>query len=133
MRNVRKIFRIKVKHRFLNYSFFFTTITEWNDLDYSQRNAPSINIFKQNILEFICHSPSNVFTIYNPHGPKLLRRLRLGLSHLQGHNFKHNRCFLFLKGRHTRMNKIRDIDSSFIGQNENSVCYKLLFDKYEHE
>ena len=27
------------------------------------------------------------------------------------------------------MNKIRDIDSSLIDQNENSLCYKLLFGK----
>ena len=27
------------------------------------------------------------------------------------------------------MNKIRDIDSSLIDQNENSLCYKLVFGK----
>ena len=31
-----------------------------------------------------------VFNIYNPHGLKLLLRLRLGLSHLRGHKFKPN-------------------------------------------
>ena len=36
---------------------------------------------------------------------------------------------LFLKERQVLMNKIRDIDSSFIDQNENSLCYTLLFGK----
>ena len=36
-------------------------------------------------------------------------------------------CILFLKER--QMNKIRDVDRSVIGQNENSLCYTLLFGK----
>ena len=38
-------------------------------------------------------------------------------------------CSLFLRERQVLMNKIRDIDSSLIDQNENSLCYTLLFDK----
>ena len=40
-------------------------------------------------MEFIRLSPSSVFYIYNPHGIKLLTRLRLGLSRLIEHKFKH--------------------------------------------
>ena len=124
---------------------------EWNDLNYSLRNAPSINVFKQNILKFIRLGPNKV-SIYNPYGLKLLTRLRLGLSHLRGHKFKHNfsdcldeicmcgkdiestnhflfQCSLFLKERQVLMNKIRDIDSPLIDQNESRLCYKLLFGK----
>ena len=36
-------------------------------------------------------------------------------------------CILFLKER--QVNKIRDVDSSLVGQNENSLCYTLLFGK----
>ena len=36
-------------------------------------------------------------------------------------------CILFLKER--QVNKIRDVDRSLIGQNENSLCYTLLFGK----
>ena len=79
---------IKVKQRFFKNSFFSATITEWKNR-LSLRNAPSINVSKQNILRFFRLSPNNVFTIYNPHGLKLLTRLRLDLSHLQGHKFKH--------------------------------------------
>ena len=116
------------------------------------RNAPSINLFKKNILTFIRLGPNKVFNIYNPYGLKLLTRLRLGLSHLRGYKFNHNfsdsldeiwlcgkdiestshfllQCSLFLNERQVLVNKIRDIDSSFIDQNENSLCYTLLFGK----
>ena len=38
-------------------------------------------------------------------------------------------CSLFLKERQVFMNKIRDVDSSIIDQNESSLCYTLLFGK----
>ena len=40
-------------------------------------------------MEFIRPSPSSIFYIYNPYGVKLLTRLRLGLSRLIEHKFKH--------------------------------------------
>ena len=40
-------------------------ISGWNVLDYSLRNAPSTNVFKQNILKLIRLSPNKVFNIYN--------------------------------------------------------------------
>ena len=146
LRNVKEIPTIKVKHRFFENSFFPATITEWNDLDYSLRNAPFINVFKENISKFIR------LNIYNPYGLKLLTRLRLGLSHLRGHKFNHNfsDCLdeicmcgkdiestdhfllpysLFRNEKQVLINKIRDIDCSLIDQNENSLCYTLLFGK----
>ena len=57
-----------MKHKFFENSFFPATITEWNDLDYSLRNATSINVFKQNILKFIRLGSNNVFNIYSLHG-----------------------------------------------------------------
>ena len=80
LRNVKEIPIIKVKQIVLEDSFFSVTITEWSDLDYSLRNASSsITVFKQNILKFIHLSSSNVFNIYNSHGRKLLKKLRLDL------------------------------------------------------
>ena len=139
-------------NRFFEKSFFPTTRTEWNDLDYSLRNVPSINVYKKNILKFIRLGPNRVFNIYNPYGLKLLMRLRLGLSHLRDHKFNHNfsdcldeiwicrkdiestnhfrlQCSLFLNEKQVLMNKIRDIDYSLIDQNENSLCHTLLFGK----
>ena len=157
LQNRCKLRRLSLFYKIYNdqsplYIFFPATITEWNDLDQSLRNAPSINVSKQNILKFIRLGPNKVFKIYNPHGLKLLTRLHLGLSHLQGHKFNRNfidcldeicmcgkdiestnnlllQCSLFLKERQVLMNKNRDIDSSLIDQNENSLCYTLLFGK----
>ena len=58
LRNFKEISTIKMKHRFLENSFFFATITEWNDFDYPLCNAPSINVFKENILKFIRFGPN---------------------------------------------------------------------------
>ena len=48
---------------------------------------------------------------------------------IESRNYFLLQCSLFLKERQVLMNKIRDIDSSFIDQNENSLCYTLLFGK----
>ena len=121
-------------------------------MDNSLCNAPSINVFKKTIFKFIRLGPNNVLNIDNPYSLKLLTRLRLGLSHLCGHKFNHNfsdcldeicmcgkdiestnhfllQCSLFLNERQVLMNKIRDIESSLIDQNENSLSYTFLFGK----
>ena len=49
LRNVKENPTIKLKHRFFENSFFPATITEWNDLDYSLRNAPS-SMFSRKIF-----------------------------------------------------------------------------------
>ena len=61
LRNVKEIPTIKVIHWFFENSFFTATITEWNDLDNSLRDAPSNNVFKQNILKFIRLGPNKGF------------------------------------------------------------------------
>ena len=42
------------------------------------------------ILKFIRPCPNKVCNVHNPAGSKLLRRLRLELSHLRAHKFSHN-------------------------------------------
>ena len=46
-------------------------------------------VFKSNILKFIRPSPNSVYNCHNPRGICLITRLRLSLSHLRGHKFKH--------------------------------------------
>ena len=48
-----------------------------------------LEIFKS-LLNFIRPSESTVFNCHNPKRVKLLTRLRLGLSHLCEHKFKHS-------------------------------------------
>ena len=48
-----------------------------------------LEYFQENLLKFIRPSGSSVFDCHNPKGVKLLKRLRLGLSHLRERKFKH--------------------------------------------
>ena len=67
------------------------TIIEWDYLDFRLRKIESFSVFKNNIIKFIRPSPTSVYNCHNPGGICLIRRLRLGLSHLIEHKFKH--CF----------------------------------------
>ena len=80
---------IKVRHDYFKNSFFLSAITEWNKLDLDIRNSASLNTFKKKLLNFIRPSANSIFDIHNPLGIKLLTRLRLGLSHLHEHKFRH--------------------------------------------
>ena len=78
------------KHNFFQNSFFPAAIKEWKRLDRHIRKSDSISIFKKRILNFIRALPNKILNSNNPQGLKLLTRLRLGLSHLRYHKFKHN-------------------------------------------
>ena len=88
-RNSENIPQHGTKHYFFKKSFSPSTIKERNNL-LQIRKSKSISIFKSNILKFIRPKPNNVYYCHNPKGTKLLTWLRLGLSHLREHNFKHN-------------------------------------------
>ena len=91
------------------------------------------NVFKNSILKFIRPSPNKVSQCYNPKGIKFVTRLRLGLSPLREHKFKHSfrdtvnqlcscgldietsshyflHCPLFHVERATLLNNINEID-----------------------
>ena len=70
-----------VKHEYFRNSFFVSTVIEWNKLDNNIQNSESVSAFKKQIFKFIRPSPYSTFNVRNPHGIKLLTRLRVGLSH----------------------------------------------------
>ena len=70
--------------------FFPSTLNDWFKLDENIRNSESIAIFKSRLLSFIRTVQSNIYHIFDPKGLKFLTRLRLGLSHLNEHKFRHN-------------------------------------------
>ena len=53
------------------------------------RNSESLSTFKKSVLQFIRSSPSSTYNCFNNKGIKHITRLRLGLSHLRDHKFKH--------------------------------------------
>ena len=124
---------------------------EWNKLDPSLGNSASYNVFKNSILKFIRPSPNKIFQCHNPKGIKLVTRLRLGLSHLREHKFKHSfqdtlnplcscgvdiettshyflYCPLFHAERSTLLNNINEIDSTIFNKSDSVVTCFLLYD-----
>ena len=141
---------IKVRHDYFKNSFFPSAITEWNKLDLNIRNSASLNTFKKKLLNFIRPCANSIFDIHNPLGIKLLTRLRLGLSHLHEHKFRHCfqdtlnplcecskdiestmhfflHCTNFLIPRQILFQKIRNIDDSILPQSETQLTQTLLY------
>ena len=71
-------------------SFFPSTLNDWFKLDVSIRNSETIMVFQKHLLSYIRPIQSNVYNIFDPIGLKFITRLRLGLSHLNEHKFRHN-------------------------------------------
>ena len=74
----------------LKYSFFPSTLYDWFSLDINIRNSDSISLFKSRLLSFIRPVQSKIYNFFDPEGLKFLTRLRVGVSHLNAHRFRHN-------------------------------------------
>ena len=133
------------KHNFFQNSYFSATIKEWNRLDIDIRKSDSISIFKK-----VRPLPNKISNSHNPQGLKLLTRLRLGLSYLRYHKFKHNfldtinplcscgsdietalhfllYCPNFMQCRNTLLSEISEINSELITRNDLALTETLLF------
>ena len=87
--NIHNIPLVNTKHNFFKNSYP-STIIEWNNLDLHLRKSGNFLFFKSNIHKFIWPSPSSIYNCHNRRGICLIiTRLRLGLSHLREHEFKH--------------------------------------------
>ena len=71
-------------------TFFPSSSLNWNQLGLNIQNSSSLEIFKRALLSFIRPKPAKVYKVHHPKGLKLLTRLRLGLSHLREHKFRHS-------------------------------------------
>ena len=149
-RHVANIPYLSFKHNLFKNTFSPSTILEWSKLDLSLQSSASYNVFKNSILKFIRPSPNKIFEYHNPKGIKLVIRLRLGLSHLQEHKFKHSfqdtlnplcSCGLdiettshyflhyplFHTERSTLLNNINETDSRIFPKSESVVTRILLY------
>ena len=143
---------LKIKHNYFRNSFFpFFIIVEWNKLSWEIRNSEKNRIFTKRLLEFIRPSPNSIFDLYNQNGRgKAITRLRLGLSHLNEHNFKHGfndtvnpicifggdidsinhfffHCPKYCEARKTLFDNIESIDKMLWSQTESLLTHLLLF------
>ena len=87
-RPVTRSFNVRTE-RFRN-SFFPFCLSAWNKLDCHIRDLPTVPAFKRAINNFYRPVPNSVFSINNPYGIMHVTRLRVGLSHLKEHKFRHN-------------------------------------------
>ena len=147
---IRSIYHNRLGYTFFRNSYFPSIVTEWNNLYKSIKNSESFSIFKKNILQFIGPSPNSVFNCHDPKGVKLLERLRLGLSHLHDHKFKHSfqdslnpicncgtnvettthyllHCPLFSDESLFLINRIRNIGNNILNLNYSRFSDVLLF------
>ena len=89
-RNTHNIPFFKTRHTFLKNPFFPSTIIEWNKLDHNLIKSSSFNIFRKSNLKFIRPAANSLFNCHSSKGIKFITRLRLGLSQLREHKFKHS-------------------------------------------
>ena len=139
-RQCNKIPAINVKHNFFRNTFFPSTIIEWNKLDWEIKNSESI----ERILSLSRASPNSTFKCDKPRGIKLMSRLRLGLSHLREHKFKHKfcrcgkgvgeasshyllHCSNYSEERLALLNTIRNIDMPILQLSDSKFTSVLLF------
>ena len=138
---------------YFNNSFFPYCVREWNELEPELRNTKSISLFKKGLLESNKYNKpkiQSIFNIFDPPGIKLLTRLRVNLSHLREHKFKHNfldtptslcscgienestinyllRCPLHALSRKTLLDNIFEIMGSISNLNDDELGNVLLY------
>ena len=90
LRNQDAIGRMKARTEKFQSSFYPNCTSEWNKLDPEIRLAPSLAVFKTKLLSKIRPPAKPVFGIHDPTGLSYLSQIRVGLSRLNFHKFKHN-------------------------------------------
>ena len=90
LRNPDFIGRIRARTEKFKSSFYLSCLTEWNELDPEIRLSPSVTVFKKKLMSIIRPPAKSVFGIHDPMGLSHLTQLRMGLSKLNFHEFRHN-------------------------------------------
>ena len=90
LRNQDVIGPIRARTERFQSSFYPNCISEWNRLDQEIRLAPSVAVFKTKLLSKIHPLQKFVFGIHDPKGLSYLSQIRVGLSKLNFHKFKHS-------------------------------------------
>ena len=109
-----------------------------------------MSLFKNSLLKFIRPSPSPIYGIHHPLGLKLVFRLRIGLSHLRVHKFRHSfrdtvnplcscniepestthfllRCHFFSAERKVLFDSLSNIDVTLTTMNDEKLKTVLLY------
>ena len=89
--NIRNTFReiICKSNRYMN-SFFPDAIASWNIFIKHFDDVPSLDILKNYINTFFRPTSKSIFGIHDPFGLRYLFQLRVSLSPLRSHKWRHN-------------------------------------------
>ena len=90
LREHHVIGQIKARTERFKNSFYPNCLNEWDKLLPEVRQAPSLSVFKSKILAQIRPPSKLVYGIHDPKGLAILTQLRVGLSKLNFHKFRHN-------------------------------------------
>ena len=71
------------------YSFFPTTILEWNKFDRRIWQSTVMLSLSNTLLNIERPTPKQIYNIHDPNGLTLLTRFRLEFSHLNEHKLNH--------------------------------------------
>ena len=71
-------------------SFFPDAVASWNIFLKHFDDVPSFDILKKHINTFLRPKAKNIFCIHDPPGLRYLFQLRVSLSPLRSHKFRHN-------------------------------------------
>ena len=71
-------------------SFVPFCIKNWNNLDNTIKSAPTLSIFKTNLIKFVRPKGNTFYSIRDRYGAKLLTKIRVSFSDLRDHRFNHN-------------------------------------------
>ena len=82
--------QIRTRTEKFKSTFYPHCLSEWNVLETETRLAPSVAIFKKKMLLKIRPHGKPIYGIHDPKGLSYLTQLRVGLSKLNFHKFKHN-------------------------------------------
>ena len=114
------------------------------------RNSKTFSAFKKSILKFIRPSSNSISNCHSPKGIKLITKLRIGLSHLREHKFRHNfqdtlnsicncwddiettihyllHCPNYLDEMRTLLDNLQSIGGKIHDKNDSQVSELLLF------
>ena len=90
LRRRAAIGQIRARTERFKSSFYPNCLSEWEKLDPEIQQSCSVNVFKKKLLALIRPPPKLVYNIHDPKGLSILTQLRVGLSKLNFHKFKHN-------------------------------------------
>ena len=90
LHNQDVIGRLNARTEKLKSTFYPNCLSEWNRLEPELRLGPFIAVFKKKLLSIIRPPAKSVYGIHDPRRLSHLTQLKVGLSKLNFHNFKHN-------------------------------------------